>query len=65
MRARIVRLVEAKVPAKGKAMTIIELNIAGLHLTRATRDDQHGKRVWCRAWRRNANRCRAVSEQAA
>ncbi|MGE5695032.1 MAG: hypothetical protein ACM4D3_07275 [Candidatus Sericytochromatia bacterium] len=56
---------EPKLSAKGKAMTIIELNIAGLHLTRSTRDHQDGKRVWCRAWRRNANRSRAVTEQAA
>ena len=46
-------------------MTIIELNIAGLQLTRSTPDYQDRKRPWCRAWWRTANRVRPVSDQAA
>jgi len=47
-------------------MTIIELNIAGLHLTRSTPDYQRVKRSLqrnCRAWR--LNRSRHASDRAA
>jgi hypothetical protein len=46
-------------------MTIIELNIAGLQLTRCTPDNEDRKRSWRRAWWRTPNRVRPVSDQAA
>ncbi|HEY7050526.1 MAG TPA: hypothetical protein VH496_00110 [Mycobacterium sp.] len=39
-------------------MTIIELNIAGLHLTRSTPSRRAVKRSWhrnCQTWRQNRN----------
>jgi len=46
-------------------VAIIELNIAGLHLTRSAREHPGVKRSWCRAWRCTAHRPRPMSEQAA
>ena len=49
-------------------MTIIELNIAGLHLTRSAPDYEGVSRSWrrnCRAWRRNVKSVRHVADPAA
>ena len=49
-------------------MTIIELNIAGLHLTRSAPDYQGSRRSWrrnSREWRRNVKSGRHAADPAA